>query len=170
MIINIDSEYEGKLIVPDEFCDIIRDVIEYACDFIECPYEAEVNVLLTGDEEIRLINKENRDIDKATDVLSFPMLDFPKPGDFSLVEENTYDYFNAETGNLLLGDIVISIDKVYSQAEEYGHSPKREIAFLTSHSMLHLFGYDHMEEEERRVMEELQEKILIQKGYTRDYE
>ncbi|MCR5148712.1 MAG: rRNA maturation RNase YbeY, partial [Eubacterium sp.] len=121
-------------------------------------------------EGIRIINKENRDIDKPTDVLSFPMLDYNEPADFSLAEDNTYDYFDAETGNLLLGDIVISLDKVYSQAEEYGHSPKREIAFLTAHSMLHLFGYDHMEEEERKVMEELQEEILTQKGYSRDYE
>ncbi|SEF42748.1 probable rRNA maturation factor [Eubacterium ruminantium] len=170
MVINIDSEYEGNLSFSNEFCDIIRDIIQYSCDFVKCPYETEVNVLITDNEGIRIINKENRDIDKPTDVLSFPMLDYNEPADFSLAEDNTYDYFDAETGNLLLGDIVISLDKVYSQAEEYGHSPKREIAFLTAHSMLHLFGYDHMEEEERKVMEELQEEILTQKGYSRDYE
>ena len=143
---------------------------EYACDFVKCPYETEVNVLLTDNEGIREINKDNRNIDKPTDVLSFPMLDYNEPADFSLAEENTYDYFDSESGNLMLGDIVISIDKVYSQAEEYGHSPKREIAFLTAHSMLHLFGYDPMEDDERERMEHLQERILNEKGYTRDYE
>lgn len=170
MIINIDSEYSGELIISDEFYDIIKDVAEYACDFVKCPYETEVNVLLTDNEGIGEINKDNRNIDKPTDVLSFPMLDYNEPADFSLAEENTYDYFDSESGNLMLGDIVISIDKVYSQAEEYGHSPKREIAFLTAHSMLHLFGYDHMEDDERERMEHLQERILNEKGYTRDYE
>ena len=170
MIINIDSEYSGELIISDEFYDIIKDVAEHACDFVKCPYETEVNVLLTDNEGIREINKDNRNIDKPTDVLSFPMLDYNEPADFSLAEENTYDYFDSESGNLMLGDIVISIDKVYSQAEEYGHSPKREIAFLTAHSMLHLFGYDHMEDDERERMEHLQERILNEKGYTRDYE
>ena len=170
MIINIDSEYSGELIISDEFYDIIKDVAEYACDFVKCPYETEVNVLLTDNEGIREINKDNRNIDKPTDVLSFPMLDYNEPADFSLAEENKYDYFDSESGNLMLGDIVISIDKVYSQAEEYGHSPKREIAFLTAHSMLHLFGYDHMEDDERERMEHLQERILNEKGYTRDYE
>ena len=170
MIINIDSEYSGELIISDEFYDIIKDVAEYACDFVKCPYETEENVLLTDTEGIREINKDNRNIDKPTDVLSFPMLDYNEPADFSLAEENTYDYFDSESGNLMLGDIVISIDKVYSQAEEYGHSPKREIAFLTAHSMLHLFGYDHMEDDERERMEHLQERILNEKGYTRDYE
>ena len=74
------------------------------------------------------------------------------------------------TDELLLGDIVISIDKVYEQATEYNHSKTRELAFLVAHSMLHLSGYDHMEDDERRVMEEMQEKILTMKGYTRDYE
>ena len=69
-----------------------------------------------------------------------------------------------------MGDIVISVERAREQAEEYGHSLKREIAFLVAHSMLHLFGYDHMDDEERRVMEEMQEEILKRKGYTRDYE
>ena len=77
------------------------------------------------------------------------------------------DYFNLETGELLLGDIVISVDKVEEQAEKYGHSQARELAFLTAHSMLHLCGYDHMEEDERLVMEKKQEEILSLKGYTR---
>ena len=138
-----------------------------AQDYENCPYEAEVNVLLTDDQEIHRINQEFRGIDRATDVLSFPMGDYETPSDFERLEEVAEDYFNLETGELLLGDIVISVDKVEEQAEKYGHSQARELAFLTAHSMLHLCGYDHMEEDERLVMEKKQEEILSLKGYTR---
>ena len=126
-----------------------------------------MNVLLTDDEEIHRINQEFRGIDRATDVLSFPMGDYETPSDFERLEDMAEDYFNLETGELLLGDIVISVDKVEEQAEKYGHSQTRELAFLTAHSMLHLCGYDHMEENERLVMEKKQEEILSLKGYTR---
>ena len=109
-------------------------------------------------------------IDRATDVLSFPLIDYTIPGNFDGLEDSRCDYFDLTTDELLLGDIVISIDKVYEQATEYNHSKTRELAFLVAHSMLHLSGYDHMEDDERRVMEEMQEKILTMKGYTRDYE
>ena len=122
------------------------------------------------DEEIHKINLENRGIDSSTDVLSFPMMDFEKPNDLSLVEASPEDYFDPETGELLMGDIVISLDHVKAQALEYNHSEKREIAFLTAHSCLHLFGYDHMTDDERLEMEKLQEKILQKEGYTRNYE
>ena len=124
-------------------------------------------MLLTDDEEIHRINQEFRGIDRATDVLSFPMGDYETPSDFERLEDMAEDYFNLETGELLLGDIVISVDKVEEQAEKYGHSQTRELAFLTAHSMLHLCGYDHMEENERLVMEKKQEEILSLKGYTR---
>ena len=124
-------------------------------------------MLLTDDQEIHRINQEFRGIDRATDVLSFPMGDYETPSDFERLEEVAEDYFNLETGELLLGDIVISVDKVEEQAEKYGHSQARELAFLTAHSMLHLCGYDHMEEDERLVMEKKQEEILSLKGYIR---
>jgi probable rRNA maturation factor len=170
MIINIDNEYSGQLKILKEFDIIIQDVVESTCDFMKCPYETEVNVLFTDDETIHQINLENRGIDRPTDVLSFPMIDFEAPADLSGVEDMQYEYFNSDTGCLMLGDIVISIDRAYSQAEEYGHSVKREIAFLTAHSMLHLFGYDHIDDAGREEMEKLQEQILTEKGYTRDYE
>jgi probable rRNA maturation factor len=80
----------------------------------------------------------------------------------------TEDYFDLESGELCLGDIVISIDKVYEQAQEYGHSLKREYAFLIAHSMLHLLGYDHMAQEEAAIMERKQEEILTRLGITRN--
>ena len=165
MTINIEYEAEKKLELPYE--TIIEEVVAASLDYEKCPYEAEVNVVLTGNEEIRRINREFRQIDNATDVLSFPMGDYETPSDFERLEEQAEDYFNPETGELLLGDIVISVDKVEEQAEKYGHSKSRELAFLVAHSMLHLCGYDHMEEEKRAVMEQKQEEILKSGGYTR---
>ena len=165
MTINIEYEAEKKLSLPYE--EIIEDVVNAAMDYEKCPYEAEVNVLLTDNEEIHRINQEFRNIDRETDVLSFPMGDYEEPADFERLEEQAEDYFNPETGELLLGDIVISVDKVEERAEKYGHSQTRELAFLVAHSMLHLFGYDHMEEKERLLMERKQEEILALKGYTR---
>ena len=165
MTVNIDYESEDRLDLPYE--TIIQEIVEEAVDYENCPYEAEVNVLLTDNEGIRQINRQYRQIDSPTDVLSFPMADYDEPADFDRLEEQGADYFNPETGELLLGDIGISVDKVKEQARKYGHSESRELAFLVAHSMLHLFGYDHMEDEERKVMEGKQEEILERKGYRR---
>ncbi len=165
MTINMDYEAERDLSIPWE--DIIREIVEASLDYEGCPYEAEVNVVLTGDEQIREINRRFRDMDRPTDVLSFPALEYDRPSDFEHVEEAYADCFNPETGELMLGDMMISVDRVIRQAEEYGHTRERELAFLTAHSMLHLCGYDHMEEEERLVMERKQEEILESRGYFR---
>ena len=152
-----------------DYHKIICDIVEEALDYMECPYEAEVNVVITDNEGIHQVNQEFRQIDRPTDVLSFPFIDYEEEGDFSIIdEEEAEDYFNLETGELMLGDIMISMDKVKEQAKSYGHSEKRELAFLVAHSMLHLFGFDHMEEEERIRMEQKQEEILNRKGYTRE--
>ncbi len=104
-----------------------------------------VSVLVCDNTTIRELNGQWRGIDKATDVLSFPMEDDGK----------------------ILGDIVLSLEKAYEQAAEYGHSPAREIGFLTVHSMLHLYGYDHIEEEDRQEMRVMEEKILTKIGLLR---
>lgn len=166
MSIYIEKETEKEFDFNYE--DTIKMVICESLDFIECTYETEICVTITDNDEIHKINKEHRGIDRPTDVLSFPMIEYDKPGDFDILENDAGDYFNPETGELLLGDIVISIDKVYSQAEEYGHSKRRELAFLVAHSMLHLFGYDHEEEEERKEMEVMQRQILESVGILRD--
>ncbi len=153
-------EEEGGSALPFDVEETARSVVEAALELEGCPYEAEVSLLLTTDEEIHKMNLEFRQIDRATDVLSFPMLEYETPGDLSGIDEEREELFDPESGELILGDIVISKDKVLSQAEQYGHSPKREYAFLIAHSMLHLFGYDHMEEEERRIMEERQRRIM----------
>ncbi len=155
-------EEEGEIRLPFDIKETAESVVSAALEVEQCPYEAEVNLLLTTDEEIHRMNLEFRQIDRPTDVLSFPMIEYGRPGDFSGIDEERDDIFNPESGELLLGDIVISKNKVLSQAEQYGHEPKREYAFLIAHSMLHLFGYDHMEEEERHMMEERQ-RIIMQK-------
>lgn len=165
MTVEIEYEATRKLDIPYE--QIIREIVDESLEYENCPYESEVNVVLTDDEEIRQVNQEYRNIDAATDVLSFPMIDYKIASDFSGIEEDSADCFNPETGELMLGDIMISVDKVAEQAEKYGHSQTRELAFLTAHSMLHLFGYDHMEEDERLVMENKQNAILERRGYVR---
>ncbi len=165
MTYNIEKNYEGK-VVPD-YEEIIERVIDAALEYEKCPYEVQVDVLITDNTEIQSINRDYREKDCPTDVLSFPMLDYEIPGDFSHAEEDM-DAFHPETGELILGNIILSADKIQEQAEAYGHSERRELAFLTAHSMLHLMGYDHMEEEEREDMERRQKEILEQCGYTRD--
>lgn len=141
---------------------LARIVAEKALDYEECPYETEISLTLVSEEEIQKINNEFRDIDRPTDVLSFPMLEFEDPGYFREPEDIEDDCFNPETGELMLGDIVISTKHVYEQATSYGHSEMREFAFLVAHSMLHLMGYDHMSPEEATVMEKKQREILEQ--------
>lgn len=148
--------------------DVAREVCSAVLEEEACPYEVQINVLLTDNESIREINRENRQIDRETDVLSFPNVDFQKEGVFDIDEEAEADYFDPDTGELILGDIIISVDKVLEQAQLYGHSTKREFAFLIAHSMLHLCGYDHMEVAEAAVMETKQEQILEGLGITRD--
>lgn len=161
-------EEEGELKLPLDTKETAEQVIQVALEYVACPYEAEVNLLLTTDEEIREINRNFRNQDKSTDVLSFPMLEYEIPGEFHFLEEDSDNAFHPETGELMLGDIVISKEKVLQQAELYGHTAKREFAFLIAHSMLHLFGYDHMEEDERKVMEQKQREIMEKVQISRE--
>ncbi len=160
MTINFD--YEVTPSFDFDFEEMERQVVEACLDHEDCPYEVEVSILLTDNEQIRQINQEYRGIDAATDVLSFPVIEYKTAGSFEELEEEAPECFHPETGELLLGDIVISLERAKAQAEEYGHSLRRELAFLTAHSMFHLFGYDHMEDEERRCMEDKQEAVLQQ--------
>ena len=157
MTIILEKEYDKEF--SFDFETIADKVINCALDYEKCPYEAEISVTLTDNEGIHAINKEFREIDRPTDVLSFPLVDYEMPGEFDFLEEMD-ECFNPETGELMLGDIIISLDKVEEQAAEYGHTTLREYAFLIVHSMLHLMGYDHMEEDEAAVMEAKQRAIL----------
>lgn len=165
MTIILEQEYDRDLDV--NYKEIADRVINYALDYEKCPYEAEISLTLTDNDGIHQVNKEFRDIDRPTDVLSFPLVDYEEAGEFDFLEEMD-ECFNPETGELMLGDIMISLDKVAEQAEEYGHSYTREYAFLIAHSMLHLMGYDHMEEDEAKIMEAKQTAILEALNITRE--
>ena len=155
-----------------EFPFLVEETVRTVCEAVleseNCPYETQVNVVLTDNSGIREMNRECRGIDRETDVLSFPNVDFEQEGVFDIDEDREADYFDPDTGELMLGDILISVDKVMEQAQNYGHSVRREFEFLVAHSMLHLCGYDHMEEAEAKVMERKQEEILAGLGITRD--
>lgn len=162
---SIIIENEGNEAFDFDYEDVIKKVVIGCLDYAKCPFEITLEITITDNEEIHKINKEFRGIDRPTDVLSFPMIAYETAGDFSFLESDEADaftaaYFDPDSGELMLGDIVISADKVREQAKEYGHSEKRELAFLTAHSMFHLFGYDHMEEAEREHMEHMQSEVL----------
>lgn len=140
--------------------ELAKTVIGQSLDTEGFPYEAEVNLTLVDSARIHEINLDQRQIDAPTDVLSFPMIDYASPADFEHVEDQFSGCVNPDTGEVLLGDIVICVDRVYQQAEEYGHSTKREYAFLITHSMLHLMGYDHMIPDDAALMEAHQRLIL----------
>ncbi len=163
----LSLELETEFDVDFDYKKVAEEVVEYALDYLECPYEAQVNLLITNNEEIRHINKEYRDIDRDTDVLSFPMIEYEEPGSFDSIDESG-DFFDPDSGELVLGDIIICAGKVFDQAEEYGHSVKREFAFLITHSILHLTGFDHMNEGDAALMEEKQEIILDKLGIKRN--
>ena len=156
-------EEEGALKLPFDCQALAREVINGALEYIHCPYEVQVNLLLTMNDEIHEMNRDFRNIDRATDVLSFPMLEYETPGDFSHFESEE-DCFDPETGELLLGDIVISMEKAVEQADRFGHTLQREVGYLTAHSMLHLLGYDHEEPLEKVHMREKEELVMTQLG------
>ena len=157
----LENEQDKERLTP-EIEKAITDVCTAVLDSEECEFDAQISVTLVDNEAIREINNEQRGIDKATDVLSFPMLEFDEDGNADGEYETDGDF-------IVLGDIVISMERAREQSTEYGHSILREVAFLTAHSMLHLLGYDHVDDEEgERIMNEKQESVLTSLGITRN--
>ena len=136
---------------------VYEDIEKYIIDVLTKEYESDrevyVSVLLTGNEEIQRVNREFRDKDMPTDVISFAYHDNDE------ADNGLYDS---------LGDIIISLERVEEQRKDYGHSFKREFYYVLTHGLLHLMGYDHMEEEEKKIMRAKEEEILKEYGYTRD--
>lgn len=131
---------------------MLKEVVQAVLNEEGIVHDLYINITLTNNEEIHIINKQYRNVDRPTDVLSFPMYEREE-----IPELRRKDNIFAEE---ILGDIIISIPKVKEQAEEYGHSFERELAYLTTHGMLHLLGYDHMIDEEKEQMRKKEEKIL----------
>lgn len=144
----------------------IRKCIQATLDAEGVDVRCEINVLVTDDAGIRIINRESRNLDKATDVLSFPMFQLEAGNP----PEDWEDYRDPESGLVPLGDMCISLERAVAQAEEFGHSVKREVGYLTIHSMLHLLGYDHLDEgQQKRQMRGREEKIAAEiPGMSRD--
>ncbi len=165
MTLSLKNESGKDLDFPlkDDFYALVKRTLEE----FSCPFDAEVNLLITTEEKIRELNREFRGTDRVTDVLSFPLLELSPPGDFSTISRDEVYLFNPESFELLLGDIVICEKRAKEQAEEYGHGLRREFAFLIVHSMLHLLGFDHETEKEEGEMCALQEKILSSLGINR---
>ncbi len=166
MVFYVDNEVSASFDFDIE--EIAKKVSQAVLDLEGCTHEVEISLIITDDEGIHEMNRDFRGIDRPTDVLSFPNVSYDEPGDFSVMDgEQNVDLLNPDTGNIIFGDIVINEARVRSQAVEYGHSEMREFAFLVAHSMLHLCGYDHMEEDEAAVMEKKQKDVLDKLGITR---
>lgn len=159
-MIFIDNR-QKKIEYTNDLKVLLDNLIKHILNEEKVKYETEISIILIDNDEIRNLNREYRGIDRTTDVLSFPMLQYPS----GKVYKETY--FNYEFGDsyfddglLVLGDIAISLEKSKEQSEEYGHSFMRETAYLVTHSMLHLLGYDHIDEKEKEIMREREEEIL----------
>lgn len=155
----IDVDYKNLKKMPKEE-NLIKKVVAEVLQEEKILHDVDVYVTLTNDEEIHQINREYRQVDRPTDVLSFPMYEreeIPFLKEQKKTEEEE-----------ILGDIIISVERVKAQAEEYGHSFERELAYLVTHGMLHLLGYDHMIEEEKKEMRMREEKILEKMDITRE--
>ncbi|MPQ42239.1 rRNA maturation RNase YbeY [Clostridium tarantellae] len=156
---NLDKNFSNKLIEVIEFV-LAEEKVKEAC---------QISLVFVDNEEIKTINKECRNIDKATDVLSFPMIDYPQGKVYKEVYLNhifNETYF--DENELVLGDIVLSLERAKEQSEEYNHSFIRESCYLVTHSVLHLLGYDHMKEEEKLIMRKREEEILTRLNITRN--
>ena len=159
-MIYIDNR-QFKVQVTEELEKTIKEVIEYTLTEEELIIDNEVSVIFIDNEEIKEINLSTRKINEITDVLSFPMLHYPSNKVFKEVYLNyEFDLSDIFDGRLVLGDVALSLERAKEQSEEFGHSFTRECAYLTVHSILHLLGYDHIEEGQKKVMRKREEEIL----------
>ena len=167
-MIYIDNR-QNKIEVSDEFTKKLENIIIETLKEEEVNVSCEVSLVFVDSDEIREINNENRGIDRATDVLSFPILDYPKDKVYKEVyKEEKFDETFLDGDDLVIGDIVLSLEKALEQSKEYNHSFEREASYLVVHSVLHLLGYDHMEEEEKKRMRGREEEILNKLNIRRD--
>lgn len=152
----INISYDIFTVKKPFISDILRKCIEATLKSQGVNVPCEINVLITNDRGIHAINLASREIDKATDVLSFPMFTFV-PGE---LPDDWEDYIDPDTGLCPLGDMCISLERAIAQAKEFGHSARREVGYLTIHSMLHLLGYDHLDEGEQKAQMRAREEAI----------
>lgn len=166
-MIYVDNRQE-KIKIDEEFQNKLEEVINFALKEEEVIVKAEISMLFVDNEEIREINNDTRGIDRATDVLSFPMLDYEDKKVFKeMYKDKEFNETFMDGEELVLGDIVLSLERALEQSEEYNHSFTREACYLVVHSVLHLLGYDHMEDEDKKIMRKREEEILGKLDITR---
>lgn len=151
----------------EDLFEEIQKVIAKCLEVEKVPYESEISLTVVDKEEIRSINHEYRDIDRATDVLSFPQIDPESNGIIDWEKLDETEVMNYDTNHIMLGDIVLCYEVADEQAKSYGHPLKREVCFLVAHSMFHLLGYDHMNEEDEKLMIAKQNEVLSDLGINR---
>lgn len=161
MNVFIDNR-QSVMEIRDEVYELLEQIVKRSVESEGLEQGIEVSIILIDNEQIKELNKNFRGIDRETDVLSFPAIDYQDD------EDEPADNINMDTGDLILGDIAISVEKAAEQAQDYGHSFYREMGFLTAHGMFHLLGYDHEDEQEAVVMHQKEEAVLSSLGLTRD--
>lgn len=167
-MIYVDNR-QDKIEVTEEFTNKLENTITFALKEEGVSVPCEVSLVFVDNEEIREINNDNRGIDRATDVLSFPILEYPKDKVYKEVyQDEKFDETFLDGEELVIGDIVLSLEKALEQSKEYNHSFEREASYLVVHSVLHLLGYDHMEDEEKKRMRTREEEILNKLNIKRD--
>lgn len=166
-MIYVDNR-QNKIEASEKFIENLKEVIDFALKEEKVLIPSEISMLFVDNEEIREINNETRGIDRATDVLSFPMLDYEDKKVFKeLYKDKSFDVTFMDGEELVLGDIVLSLERALEQSKEYNHSFEREASYLVVHSVLHLLGYDHMEDLDKKVMRKREEEILSKLNITR---
>ncbi len=151
--------YDDECYYDEKMHESLKKTVLTALEILNPQFDASVSITIVSNEEIRVLNRENRAVDKETDVLSFPMLEFESP-EVLANELSEYDY-DPDTNCVFLGDIILSKQKIEAQAQEYGHSLLRESVYLTLHGILHLMGYDHMVDDDKKIMREKEKEILL---------
>ena len=152
---------QSKIDITEEQIQGLKNTIDFALKEEEVTVECQISLVFVDNEEIRKINRKNRNIDRETDVLSFPMLDYDLKKVYKQCYKNfKFDKTYLDGEELVLGDIVLSLEKALEQSSEYSHSFEREASYLVVHSMLHLLGYDHIEDDDKSRMREREEYIL----------
>lgn len=159
-MIYVDNRQE-KLEVKDSLIDQLKKVIEFTLKEEEVNIECEISLVFVDNDEIKQINNDTRRINKETDVLSFPMLEYEEQKVFKeMYKDYKFSQSDFDGDELVLGDVVLSLEKALEQSKEFNHSFEREASYLVVHSILHLLGYDHMEDDEKKVMRSREEEIL----------
>jgi probable rRNA maturation factor len=166
-MIFIDNR-QNRVEVENELEQALNQAIEYSLKEEKVSQDYEVSIIFVDNEEIKKLNFEFRNIQRETDVLSFPMLEYPPHKIFKEIYLNhKFDDSYYDEGKLVLGDIALSLEKALEQSIEFGHSFYREVCYLTIHSILHLLGYDHIEDEDKIVMRCREEEILSKLNINR---